>query len=37
VYGKPAQVLIDRAKKGEVKLGGCCIKDKRMHCKNCNH
>jgi hypothetical protein len=35
VYGKPARELMEKAERGEVKLGGCVIdKDSpRNHCK----
>lgn len=41
-YGKPAQFLIDQAKEGKVKLGGCFVSNKPSenkgnHCKQCKY
>jgi hypothetical protein len=38
VYGKPAKELMDKAERGEVKLGGCVIEEKspHNHCKKDN-
>lgn len=33
IYGKPSKALIDRAKKGEVALGGCVRIGKKHYCK----
>jgi hypothetical protein len=35
VYGKPAQSLIEAAKQGKVKLGGCSMDSKKHYCKAC--
>jgi len=39
VYGKPGPVLMERADKGEIILGGCCITDDSpsYHCKTCDY
>ena len=39
VYGLPAQELFERAERGEVELGGCCIgeNDPDSLCRECNH
>ncbi len=38
VYGKPGRELMERAERGEVKLGGCCVTDEspRYHCPDCD-
>lgn len=33
IYGRPNKALIDRAKKGEVALGGCVRRGKKRYCK----
>ncbi|MEK7486459.1 MAG: hypothetical protein AABZ60_19220 [Planctomycetota bacterium] len=35
LYGMPDQELSEKANRGEVFLGGCCIEDTHYHCKNC--
>ena len=35
VYGKPGQKLMDDAKNGLVKLGGCCPQEFKWFCKTC--
>lgn len=39
IYGEPSESTMDEAKRGEVKLGGCCVSVgcNRYHCKRCNH
>ena len=37
IYGKPAQALIDAAKEGKVKLGGCSMDNKKSYCKTCHN
>ena len=37
VYGLPSTNLIEKAKKREVYLGGCCVIDNvNYHCYTCN-
>ena len=38
-YGLPGPELFERAKRGEIVLGGCCItgNDPTCHCKDCGH
>jgi len=37
IYGYPMPELMDRAERGEVKLGGCCVADNNpeWYCKKC--
>ena len=39
VYGYPADELLDAARHGEVKLGGCVLShdDPEWHCSACDH
>ena len=37
IYGKPAHSLIEAADQGKVKLGGCCVDNKKHYCKTCKH
>jgi len=39
VYGYPDQKLIEKSSRGEVALGGCCIKDESPNwkCKKCGY
>ncbi len=37
IYGKPAKELIERAERGEVKLGGCVRGQMSHFCKDCRH
>ncbi len=38
VYGKPGRELMERAERGEVKLGGCCVTEEspRHYCRDCD-
>ncbi len=37
IYGKPAQELVDKAERGEVKLGGCVVSRESPYnyCRDC--
>jgi len=35
VYGKPGKELIEKAKRGEVELGGCFMRSEHWHCPAC--
>lgn len=39
VYGYPTEETLERAKAGEVRLGGCVVDycDPNRYCKNCGH
>lgn len=39
VYGYPTEETLERAKAGEVRLGGCVVGycDPNRYCKNCGH
>ncbi len=34
-YGKPGPQLLEAAKRGEVKLGGCSVEGFKHFCKTC--
>ena len=34
-YGMPTQATQERARRGEIWLGGCCMRADYFHCKNC--
>ena len=39
VYGLPMPELFEKAERGEVMLGGCCVSadNPTQHCKDCEH
>ena len=34
-YGMPTQAGQERARRGEIWLGGCCVRPDYFHCKKC--
>jgi len=38
IIGRPGKELIEKAERGEVKLGGCCMGEdmKHWYCKTCS-
>jgi len=39
VYGKPSDELVERWRKGEIQLGGCCRSEDgpTLHCPDCGY